>query len=379
MQLLDRGGQLVSRPTPNPTVSPGWANNDLTQATAPTIMDPDFLNATIAELTAFLSYVGLTASKTSAAQVLQAVLRIAGGNTLSVTAAGTTTLTADNAGLVLVDATAGNITLDLPAAIAAGAAPINFTFVRFDNTANTVTVTPTLPDIWVLGVAPVTIGGLNVLRIISNATNAWILLTPQPVTPTVITAAGAYSATIPGGMTRAELTIVGGGGGGAGTNGIYNAGGGGAGGTGIKWLTGLVAGQAITGTVGAAGTAGTAGASGGNGGNTTAQVNGAGTVYTADGGVGGVFGLNPSGGAGGTVSGCDLGLTGGWGDDGSPPSVTYPAGRGAPGYLGMGGGRGGAGAGIVATAPGAGGGGSYATSSSGGAGAPGLVLIKWSP
>lgn len=76
MQLLDGSGQVNARPTPNPTVAPGWANNDLTGSTAPTIADPDCWNAILAELTNLLLETGLAASKTDVTQVFQAILAL---------------------------------------------------------------------------------------------------------------------------------------------------------------------------------------------------------------------------------------------------------------------------------------------------------------
>jgi len=79
-------------------------------------------------------------------QGLLGVKRLAGGNTTTVSTAGTTALTADNAGVVLVSAAAGNVVLDLPAVAAATPAgsmnpvPLRFLFVRTDATANTVTL-----------------------------------------------------------------------------------------------------------------------------------------------------------------------------------------------------------------------------------------------
>lgn len=140
MQLSDRGGQLVSRPAPNPTIAPGWGNNDLTQTTPPTIGDPDWMNAVSAEFLSLLTFVGLAFSKASVNQLLSAVARLAGGNVTPIASTPGSPLTADNAGLVLVDATAGNISITLPASAAAGGAPLPFDFVRTDATSNTVSV-----------------------------------------------------------------------------------------------------------------------------------------------------------------------------------------------------------------------------------------------
>lgn len=78
MQLFDRGGQLTARPTPNPTINPGWANNDLTQSTAPTLGDPDWANALTAEFESVLAASGQTFSKTNVAQLLQGIQTLGG-------------------------------------------------------------------------------------------------------------------------------------------------------------------------------------------------------------------------------------------------------------------------------------------------------------
>lgn len=78
MQLLDVLNQLSSRPAPNATVQPGWANNNVTGGQAPTTMDPDWVNAVSAELLAFPTAVGASASKTNVSQVLSACMQLFG-------------------------------------------------------------------------------------------------------------------------------------------------------------------------------------------------------------------------------------------------------------------------------------------------------------
>jgi hypothetical protein len=62
-----------------------------------------------------------------------------GGNVETVSATGT--LTAVNAGLVLVNAASGNITLTMPAVASENGTPLPFTFIRTDSSSNTVTLT----------------------------------------------------------------------------------------------------------------------------------------------------------------------------------------------------------------------------------------------
>lgn len=73
MQLLDAGNQLSSRPSPNATVSPGWANNDVSGSAPATIADPDCWNAIMAELANVVAATGGTLSKTNVSQVLTSI------------------------------------------------------------------------------------------------------------------------------------------------------------------------------------------------------------------------------------------------------------------------------------------------------------------
>lgn len=73
MQLLDGGQQVATRPTPNPTAAPGWANNDLSGATPPTIADPDAWNALMAEVLSVMTAAGQTPSKTNVSQLWQSL------------------------------------------------------------------------------------------------------------------------------------------------------------------------------------------------------------------------------------------------------------------------------------------------------------------
>jgi len=117
------------------------------------------------------------------------------------------------------------------------------------------------------------------------------------VAATVYTSNATF--TIPAGITRLKVTVVGGGGNG-GVNGTSGGGGGGGGGTAIAYLTGLTPGNTLAVTVGGAGTASTV-ASG------TQSI----STITGGGGTAGVAnGLDV---AGGTASGGSLNIVGGYG------------------------------------------------------------------
>lgn len=242
------------------------------------------------------------------------------------------------------------------------------------------------PNDTALSPGQLTTGSIAVV-VWSVSQSAFVLVSTStassPAVPYINTSAGAYAVPIPAGMTRGKATIVGPGGGGGGCDGTHNTGGGGAGGICIKYFHGLVPGQTIAGFVGSGGAGGTSGVSGTAGSTaTTLQVNGTGTVYTANPGGGGEGGTTaPSGAIGGTATNGDINLQGGTGFDGDNTSVNAPAGSGAPGYLGAGGGKASENGGSAANATsfGAGGGGSYIASSSGGSGFGGLIVVEWSP
>lgn len=188
------------------------------------------------------------------------------------------------------------------------------------------------------------------------------------VSETVKTASGAYSFTVPTGITVSDtiemiLQGAGGGSGGVSSGSFSTSGAGGSGDTCRYWLKGLTAGDTITGSVGAGGAAGSSSTAGGDGGNTTAKVKGS-TTINAYGGKGSNFHTASSADTspGGSITtDCDS----------SPSPTTIVAGRS---QRGMGGGPGIApvAAARLGGAPaGTGLGGCAAFGDSGGAGAPG--------
>ena len=125
----------------------------------------------------------------------------------------------------------------------------------------------------------------------------------------VLTASGTW--TVPAGITKAKVTVIGGGGGQSGqTVSLQYAPAGGVGGGVLKYVTGLTPGANIAVTVGAAGAAGAT-----NGGNATA---GGSSTFAAPGGTltaggGGFVAANSAritGGTGGTATGGDLNIPG---------------------------------------------------------------------
>jgi hypothetical protein len=132
--------------------------------------------------------------------------QIFGGAVTTIPTAGTTTLTAANAGLILVNASGGNVTINLPAASAQAGSP--FQFVRIDSgPANTVTVNRAGSDT-IDGSALTSfqlVGQFDRRHIKSNGVSAW-----YTISTTFASQASAYQSTsqtsIPGGtFTKVNL------------------------------------------------------------------------------------------------------------------------------------------------------------------------------
>jgi hypothetical protein len=102
---------------------------------------------------------GLVGTDADLTQLLQAVKQLFGGNLSTI--AVNTVLTAAKAGLILVDATAGNVAITLPAA--ATQAMLPYDFLRVDASANTVTIAAAGADL-IDQAATFTLVGQNAYR-----------------------------------------------------------------------------------------------------------------------------------------------------------------------------------------------------------------------
>jgi len=185
----------------------------------------------------------------------------------------------------------------------------------------------------------------------------------------VISTTGASTWTIPAGVTKAKVTVVGGGNSGnAGSTACgtiaFGGGGGGGGGVGISYLTGLIPGNTLTTNVGAAATS-------------SSLSSGTQTITTITATAGAVGG-SQGGGAGGTSSGAQLNVSGNAGGTACyyPNAASGWGGSGGHAAGFAGGGAGGNGTSNAGTSYGAGGGGgSHAVG--GGAGYQGVIIIEY--
>ncbi|CAB4240581.1 hypothetical protein UFOVP38_16 [uncultured Caudovirales phage] len=179
----------------------------------------------------------------------------------------------------------------------------------------------------------------------------------------VFTSSGTF--TIPTGITKCKVTVVGGGGGGAGFSSSPSGGGGGGGGTAITWLTGLTPGNTIVVTVGSGGGASAAGSA-------SSISSGTQTITTVS-GNGGAGGSVPNGGVGGTSSAGTINIGGSSGVSGNA-STSPSGGAGGSSFMG-GGGRGSTSGASNGANYGGGGGGSSVPA--GASGAAGIVLFEY--
>jgi hypothetical protein len=148
-----------------------------------TIPGYEWFNAVQEELVAPVLRAGLTPDVADQAQLRKAMDRLYGGGLRTVTA--NTTLTADDAGLVLINAAGGAVTVTLPAASAANARPIRIDLVRTDTSANTVTIqragSDTIEGALSVPLAP----NYSKVSLLSDGASLWHALMGGPTPDTV--------------------------------------------------------------------------------------------------------------------------------------------------------------------------------------------------
>lgn len=147
----------------------GFRDGVLAEAIYPTYLNAKWFNAIQEELMTVIEGAGVAPDGVVRTQVLKAIKRLMGGNVTTVNAANSPlALTADNAGLVILDATAGNISATLPEVDAVAGVPLRFNFVRMDATGNTATVNRASTDTFVGGATSFTVVGQGAARSIEG-------------------------------------------------------------------------------------------------------------------------------------------------------------------------------------------------------------------
>jgi len=147
-----------------------FTDGDPTVPTPPSRDPASWANDVTDSIRAVQTDGGLAAAEGDATQLAKALRRRYGGNVTTIAATGA--LTDDMAGLVLIDATAGDVVLTLPAA---NHGPWPFHFTRLDATAHAVTIDAAGGDN-IAGQASVGLAGQNSTNSMrSDGANGWHL------------------------------------------------------------------------------------------------------------------------------------------------------------------------------------------------------------
>lgn len=180
----------------------------------PTAVSDNDLNGLTWEALSVIKAAGLAPAEFNKAvpgtytQLRQAVKRMFGGNVRTITASGPTALTADDAGVVVIDATANAVAITLPAVNVVAGAPLLFKFVRVDATVNTATVSRAGADVFIGGATSFTLTGQADCRtIVGDSVSKW-------ATTALLTVAAAGSvihvamSTAPAGYLKANGALI---------------------------------------------------------------------------------------------------------------------------------------------------------------------------
>jgi hypothetical protein len=167
----------LSLPAPPAGGTPGFftgGNPGVTPATTPGY---EWFNGVQEELIGLILRGGISASNSDLAQVRKSLDRLFGGGLGTYSA--NTTLTVDDAGLVLVNASGGARTITLPAANALGGRPIRYQIEKTDNSANAVTVQRAGSDTIEGATSVVLSGQWASVTLVSDGVSGWVALRPS--------------------------------------------------------------------------------------------------------------------------------------------------------------------------------------------------------
>lgn len=154
----------------------GFRDGDTNAGISPTELDADAFNGYQEENMAIIEGSGQVGNAAVRNQVFKGLKRLFGGNVRVISAAGPTALTVDDAGLVLIDATANAVAITLPAVNSITGAPLLFEFVRIDSVlANAVTVSRAGADTFVDGSTTFALSTQNDFRsVMGDSTSKWV-------------------------------------------------------------------------------------------------------------------------------------------------------------------------------------------------------------
>jgi microcystin-dependent protein len=175
MQRVNRSSAVVTMPAPPAGGTPGYfTGGNPGGGTPPTTPGYEWFNGVQEELIGLILRGGITASNADLAQVRKSLDRLFGGGLGSFSA--NTSLSVDDAGLVLVNASGGARTITLPAANALGGRPIRYQIEKTDSTANTVTVQRAGADTIEGATSVVLSGQWASVTLVSDGVSVWVML-----------------------------------------------------------------------------------------------------------------------------------------------------------------------------------------------------------
>jgi len=178
MQRVNRSTAVPTMPAPPTGGTPGFFTGGNPGVGQPaSVPGYEWFNGVQEELSGLILRGGQTASDANLAQVRKSLDRLFGGGLASLSA--NTTLTVDDAGLVLVNASAAARTITLPAANALGGRPIRFQIEKTDSSANTVTIQRAGADTIEGGTSVVLSGQWASVTLVSDGAGSWVLLRPD--------------------------------------------------------------------------------------------------------------------------------------------------------------------------------------------------------
>jgi hypothetical protein len=148
-----------------------YINGDASTGTEGSIPPAAAIEHPMREIVHVIEQMGITPDAADLTQLYQALGRLSGRGVTTLTAAGSpAALGLAEAGLVLVDASAGDVDLTLPAA--AGNGGLRYTLMRTDGAANTATVTPDGADT-IEGAATLALAAGDRRVLVSDSTGTW--------------------------------------------------------------------------------------------------------------------------------------------------------------------------------------------------------------
>lgn len=190
----------------------GFRDRNLAAGLSGTGVKADWLTALQEEVAGLVEGAGIALASGTWTQVRDALRRLYGGNSRITT--DSITLTADDAGLLQVNCSAGSRTLILPACNAANARPLIFEIVRMDASANALTIQRQGSSDLIEAATSLSIPPQGRVRLVGDGIGTWRIVAGWETLQTPQLASAGYML-VPNGLRRpylrqwARLTVLG--------------------------------------------------------------------------------------------------------------------------------------------------------------------------